>query len=263
MFPFTFLEYTSFIGIAQMTVDELFVDYMKWGGLPQRCQFKNETEIRTYLGDVYSSIVMHDIINHSTTLNTNKLRKIIDYIFENNANVFSAKSVYNHLYQSDKSYQSAEIYKGIDRIIDSMICSKCERFDIKGKEVLSFYEKYYIVDLGLKNYRGTNYANIGFSLETIIYNELRARGYDLFVGKTYNGEVDFIASSNGKKCFIQVTYLLSEQSVIDREFKAFSPIKDSSPKYVLSMDKFDFSRDGIVHLNIIDFLLRKKDLVLL
>ena len=124
-------------------------------------------------------------------------------------------------------------------------------------------EKYYAVDTGFRiiNTNTINYEDT-FFLENIICNELIMRGFSVFTGKTYKSEVDFVAIKDGKKCFIQVAYLLASQSTIEREFGAFSPISDASPKYVLSLDKIDMSHNGISHINIVDFLLHRKDLFL-
>jgi predicted AAA+ superfamily ATPase len=103
---------------------------------------------------------------------------------------------------------------------------------------------------------------VSFFLENIVYNELLSRDYEVFTGKTYRAEIDFVVISGGRKCFIQVAYVLANPETIEREFGAFKPVRDAAPKYVLSLDRFDFSRDGIMHMNIMDFLLGKKDLVL-
>ncbi|MDD3938667.1 MAG: DUF4143 domain-containing protein, partial [Bacilli bacterium] len=134
--------------------------------------------------------------------------------------------------------------------------SRVKRFNINGKEVLKTIEKQYAVDLGLRTIN-TNLINFGdaFFLENVVYNELIVRGYDVYTGKTYKGEVDFVAVKDGKKCFIQVSYYLLNKETIEREFEAFSPIKDASPKIVLSLDQINLSQEGIIHLNIIDFLL--------
>ena len=141
--------------------------------------------------------------------------------------------------------------------------SRVKRYNIVGKEILKTKEKQYAIDMGLRIIN-TNYIDFEdtFFLENVIYNELISRDYEVFTGKTYKGEIDFVAIKNGKKCFIQVAYLLSSKQTIEREFGAFSPISDSSPKYVLSLDKIDMSRDGITHLNIVDFLIGKADLFL-
>ena len=137
------------------------------------------------------------------------------------------------------------------------------RYNIAGKEALKMKNKYYAVDMGLRtiNTNTLNYEDT-FFLENIVYNELIVQGFTVFVGKTYKGEIDFIAIKNGKKCFIQVAYLLASLQTITREFGAYKPISDASPKYVLSLDRLDMSRDGIIHMNILDFLLHKKELLL-
>lgn len=126
-----------------------------------------------------------------------------------------------------------------------------------------YVEKQYAVDTGFRMLN-TNMVNFEdtFFLENIVYNELICRGYEVFTGKTYKGEVDFVVIDGRKKCFIQVAYYLREKTTIDREFGAFRPISDASPKYVLSLDRFDYSREGIGHINIVDFLLGLKEIML-
>lgn len=143
------------------------------------------------------------------------------------------------------------------------LIDRVKRFNIVGKQAMTYVEKQYAVDTGFRMIN-TNLVNIEdtFFLENIIYNELVSRDYEVFVGKTYKGEIDFVVIDGKKKCFVQVAYYLSGQQTIDREFGAFKPISDSSPKYVLSMDRLDFSRDGISHINIVDFLLGKRDLMM-
>ena len=124
-------------------------------------------------------------------------------------------------------------------------------------------DKYYLTDLGIGQIMNTlKREQMGAYLENIVYNELAARGYTVFAGKTYKGEVDFVAVRNGKKCFIQVAYLMTSEETVKREFGAYRGITDASPKYVMSLDRLDMSHDGIVHLNIIDFLLGNSDLML-
>ena len=138
-----------------------------------------------------------------------------------------------------------------------------KKYNISGKSAFTGNDKFYATDMGLRiiNTNTINYEDT-FFLENIIYNELLARGYTVLAGKTYKSEVDFIAIKDGKKCFIQVSYFLSSKTTIEREFGAFSPISDSSPKYVMSLDKLDMSQNGIAHINIIDFLLYRKNIYL-
>ena len=137
--------------------------------------------------------------------------------------------------------------------------SKAKRYDIKGKKVLSTNDKYYLTDLGLGQVKSTNkIKGRGSVLENIVYNELINRGYEVLVGKTDSSEIDFIASYFDEKIYIQVAYILTDETVIEREFGAFKGIEDNYPKYVLTMDKADFSQNGIIHKNIIEWLLEEE-----
>lgn len=139
---------------------------------------------------------------------------------------------------------------------EACICDKVPRYDIRGKKVLAFEEKVYVCDLGffhLKKNRVKEEYN--YIIETICYNELIARGYKVYVGKTYKGEIDFIAEKGEEKFYVQATYLLSDEKVIEREFGIYDNISDNYPKYVISLDRIPLSRDGIIHMNLIDFLL--------
>ncbi|MCR5755883.1 MAG: ATP-binding protein, partial [Acetatifactor sp.] len=154
------------------------------------------------------------------------------------------------------------VYDYLQYIEEAGICDMVSRYDIRGKRVLAHEEKAYVCDLGffhLKKNRIKEEYN--YIIETICYNELIARGYHVYVGKTYRGEVDFIAERGTKKCYFQATYLLSNETVEEREFGAYKGIEDNYPKYVISMDPITVSRDGIIHKNLVDFLLEdEKDL---
>ena len=133
--------------------------------------------------------------------------------------------------------------------------SKAQRYDIRGRKILTTLDKYYLTDPGLGRIHNSGFKlEMGALLENVIYNELLARGYEVYVGKIPRGEVDFVALKDGKKEYYQVAYYLYDQKVIDREFGAYSNIQDNYPKYVISMDKLDFSREGIIHLNALKFL---------
>ena len=139
-----------------------------------------------------------------------------------------------------------------------MIMEKASRYDIRGKRILTKMDKYYLTDLGLGRIRNSGFKlEMGALLENVVYNELLVRGYEVYVGKTRNGEVDFVAVKGQQKEYYQIAYYLYDQKVIDREFGAFKEIRDNYPKYVISFDKMDFSRDGIIHKNAVQFLLRE------
>jgi hypothetical protein len=165
--------------------------------------------------------------------------------------------------QNGEILDKKTIYRYLDKMDKACLIDRVKRFNIVGKQSMSYIEKQYAVDTGFRMIN-TNLVNFEdtFFLENIIYNELISRDYEVFTGKTYKGEIDFVAISGRKKCFIQTAYYLSSKETIDREFGAFKPISDAAPKYVFSLDRFDYSRDGIAHLNIVDFLLGKTDIVL-
>ena len=263
--PFSFLEMKEYFEKNNRSFsDDSIYDYIKWGGFPMRFDFNREADIRRYLITLYEGIIKKDIMKKNSRFDKKTFVEISLYILANAGREFSVENVINY-YKSNtkKSITRQTINNYLDKMQKAYLLHAVKKFNIAGKAALKANEKYYAVDMGLRiiNTNTVNFEDT-FFLENIIYNELLMRGYTVFTGKTYKGEVDFVAILNAKKCFIQVSYLLASQSTIEREFSAFAPISDSSPKYVLSLDKIDMSRNGIAHINIVDFLLRRRDLVL-
>ena len=264
--PFSFAEgyeYCKQLGKEQ-SLDELFIDYINWGGLPLRFSFHREGDIKKYIEQTYQGILDKDIITERSKINRQNFEKIAGYIMENAGKEFSAKNIEIYFEnQGEEQVDKKTIYRYLDKMEKACLIDRVKRFNIVGKQAMTYVEKQYAVDTGFRMVN-TNLVNIEdtFFIENIIYNELISRDYEVFVGKTYKGEIDFVVINGRKKCFIQVAYYLSGQETIDREFSAFKPISDAAPKYVLSLDRLDFSRDGIAHINIIDFLLGKKELIL-
>ena len=148
------------------------------------------------------------------------------------------------------------IYDYIKYITEACICDKVSRYDIRGKKILAFEEKSYVCDMGIFQMKKNRVKDeYNYIIETICYNELIARGYKVYIGKTYKSEIDFIAEKEREKFYVQAAYLLSNESVIQREFGAYNSVRDNYPKYVVTMDSITASRDGIIHKNLIDFLL--------
>ena len=265
IYPFMYQEACEYMSQLNKPInhDQFFIDYLQWGGFPQRFDLGDQDQVRTYLIDLFESIVSKDVLQKTKDVDHSVISRILKYLFDNNAKLFSIRKVYTDLYTIDKSIQPRYIYSGITRILNAQIVNECKRYDIKGREILTQLEKYYVVDMGLKSILNTKpEKDIGFSIETVLYNELTSRGYQCHVGKTYKGEVDFVVIKNNKKCFIQACYYLASEDIVEREFGAFSPIRDESPKYVISLDKVDFTQNGINHLNLIEFLLGIKDISL-
>lgn len=264
VFPFSFLEAKEYCELNDIEFnDDKIYEYIKWGGFPLRFNLNSETEIRKYLMNLYESIVNRDIIKKSSTFDKKTFVDISLYILANAGKELSIDNIINYYKDNDSSLSRRNMYTYIDKMKKAYLIHGVRKYLLTGKKALKNKEKLYAIDMGFRtiNTNTIDYDST-FFLENVVYNELVSRGYTVYVGKTYKGEVDFIAIKNNKKCFIQVAYLLAQQSTIDREFNAFSPITDSSPKYVMSLDKIDFSRNGISHINIVDFLLERVDLSL-
>lgn len=251
--PFTFTEAVEIQGIANPD-EKTLMDYIQWGGMPQRFTVKHDDELKIFLSDLYDSIVLKDVVTRYKIQNIALLNKIIDYLSINTSQIFSGTSIASFLKSEKRDCSKESLYNYLTFITNSCIVNKISRYDIQGKRILSTLEKYYLTDVGLARIHSTK-IDLGASLENIVYNELISRGYEVHIGILRNAEIDFIAQRGNQKEYFQVCYLLASEETIKREFGAFNSVKDNYPKYILSLDKFDFSQDGIIHKNIIDWLL--------
>ena len=257
--PFTFSEVCELLNITDKNdLDETFNDYIKWGGMPQRFMQSDDSSKKTYLSDIYDSIVIKDIVKRFNIKDIDLLNRIVTYILTTPSQTFSPESLKKYFESESRGVSLETLYNYLDYIVRANLISKAERYDIRGKRILTGKYKYYLTDLGFTNILSDGKKEqLGAYLENIVYNELIARGYNVNIGNTDNGEIDFVATKFEEKIYIQVAYILSDESVIKREFDAYKKIEDNYPKYVISMDKFDFSQNGIIHKNIIDWLLDK------
>ena len=255
--PFSFQEACEMRKIKTPDENDL-TEYMNWGGMPQRFSMHGESEVRTFLQDLYNSVVLRDIVQRAGARDVDLLNRIMEYLMANPSQTFSSQGILKYFKSMDRDVSTQTLYNYLDHIQTSLIVSKARRYDIRGRKLLTTLDKYYLTDLGLGRIHNSGYKlEMGALLENVVYNELLSRGYEVYVGKLPGGEVDFVALKNGKKEYYQVTYYLYDQKVIDREFGAYASIPDNYPKYVISMDKMDFSREGIIHLNALKFLLEK------
>lgn len=262
--PFSFYEMKQYYELnGKEFNDDLFLDYLKWGGFPLRFDYTDETAVHKYLLNLYESIVNRDIVGKTKSADRKAFLDISLYILANAGKELSIENIIETYKKNNKEISKRTVYNYLERMKKAYLIHGVGRYNIVGKSALSNKEKQYAVDMGFRtiNTNTINYEDTYF-LENIIYNELITRGYTVFAGKTYKGEIDFVAIRNSKKCFIQVSYLLASENTIKREFGAYDKITDASPKYVMSLDKIDMSRNGIIHVNIIDFLLRRVDLML-
>ena len=255
--PFSFREACEFQKLEREQItEEHLKDYMIWGGLPQRFYMQDEEQTKTFLRDVYDTIVLRDIVQRAGIKDIELFNRIMEYLVCNPSQIFSITSLANYFLSVNRKISKETVYNYLEHITSALIMKRASRYDIRGKRILTKSDKYYLTDMGLGRIRNSGFKlEMGALLENVIFNELLARGYEVYVGKTTNGEIDFVAIKGNQKEYYQVAYYLYDQKVIDREFGAFSNIPDNFPKYVLSFDKMDFSRDGIIHKNVLDFLL--------
>ena len=261
VYPFTFKEVCELKNLTdKQDIETAFNDYIIWGGMPQRFMMTDEFQVRTYLTDVYDSILVKDIISRFNIKDLDLFNRVVEYIVTTPSQNFSADNLSNYFAnKDDRDVSKNTLYNYLEYMAKAMLVNKAERYDVRGKRILTGKYKYYLTDLGLGQIKNTGKRlQIGAYLENIVYNELISAGYDVKIGGIDKGEIDFIATRFKEKIYIQVAYILADDSVVEREFGTFKTIEDNFPKYVLTMDKLDFSQDGIIHKNIIDWLLEDR-----
>lgn len=263
--PFSYTEFLQYYKENNLPLPlQPLNNYIRLGGMPQRFDYDNEADIKNYLISLFNGIIDKDICNSRSNINKENFTTLAKCIISNATKEFSATSISDYFNKTNNGNITREnIYRYLEKLEQACLISRVKRFDIASKRTLKLIEKHFVIDNGF--FLACSQSNnilISHALENLIYNELIYRGYEIKIGKTYKGEIDFVVTKNNTKCFIQVAYLLSDESIIKREFSAFSSIKDSAPKYVFSLDQFDMSQDGIKHINIEDFLLNKIDIVL-
>ena len=260
IYPLTFSEVCELKNIKEKEdIKEAFDDYITWGGMPQRFMLTDEMQTKTYLSDVYDSIVVKDIITRFGIKDLDLFNRIVEYIVTTPSQNFSAENLSNYFANKDnREVSKVTLYNYLEYMSKAMLINKADRYDIRGKRILNGKYKYYLTDLGLGQVKNIGKRQqLGAYLENVVYNELISRGYDVKIGNLEKAEIDFIATRFKEKIYIQVAYILADDTVIDREFGAYKGIEDNYPKYVLTMDKHDFSQEGIIHKNVIDWLLEK------
>lgn len=255
IYPLTYKEYIELTG-KEPKNEENFWDFVKWGGLPNRVQFTDETNIKDYLHSVFDSIILRDVVERLGLKDTILFNLILQYLIDITGREFSANNIIKHLKSEGRITSTETLYTYLDALCKALIIQKIYRYDIHGKAILKTLNKYYMTDLGIAQIKNNNFEiNKCFAIENVVFNELLVRGYEVYIGKLNPGEIDFIATKSGEKKYFQVAYLLNDARVVEREFGAYKTINDNYPKYVISMDKTDFSQNGIMHKNIVDWLL--------
>lgn len=253
--PLSYKEYTLLTN-KNPYLPEVFDSFMKWGGLPYTTGFNDEDEIRNYLQSVFDSIILRDVVERLGLKDVLLFKQILKYLIDTTGKKFSSDNILKFLKSNGRDISTKTIYLYIDALCKALIINKVYRYDIHGKMILKSLNKYYMTDLGISQIRNNNFEiNKTMVLENVVYNELLVRGYKVFVGKTPKGEIDFLAEKNNKIEYYQVTYELSDEKVIDREFFAFNCINNDCKKYVLTLDNNILVINGIESKNIISWLL--------
>lgn len=261
IYPFSFAEFLEMNRQKNSQIDKTacFTAFLKTGGMPFLANFFGDDSAKNqYLMDIYNSVVLKDVVKRNNIRDVDTLERIIAYAFSNIGHIFSATSLSKYFKSEKRNISHDTILNYLKFCADAFLIYKISRYDLEGKKVLTVNEKYYCADHGLREaVFGKNTQNIDQILENIVCLELLRRNFKVFVGKKDESEIDFIAERNGVKIYVQVAYLLASEETVRREFSVYDSIKDNFPKYVVSMDEFDFSRNGIIHRNIRDFLLEE------
>lgn len=254
--PFNFREFLKLYSDKNLVYEELFKKYINIGGIPFLKYFDlDENSCAKYLQDLYNTVIVKDVIEYNKVRDVDMFNRILTYVFENIGQTFSSRSIQKFLKNENRNISVDTILNYLEYAKSAYIIKKVPRYDVVGKKILSVDEKYFITDHGLRYAKGfSNEKNIERILENIVYIELLSRGYKVNIGRVNDKEIDFIAVKGDKKEYYQVSYLLETEETRNREFGVYQKVEDNYPKYVLSMDKINFSQNGIIHLNIIQFL---------
>ncbi len=259
IYPFSFAEFLELYSAVapNESIRSAFRKYITSGGMPYLSNIRYEdAPSKLYLHDLFNSVQLKDIVKRYKVRDVDLLERIIAFAFSNIGSTFSATSISKFLKNEHRTVAPETVLNYLKYCCDAYLLYQTKREDLSGKHILSSSEKYYIADHGIREaVFGGNTRDINAVLENIVYLELLRRDFSVSVGKTPNGEIDFVCSKQSQKLYIQVSYLLASDETIRREFDAFNSVHDNYPKYVLSLDDFDMSRNGIKHLNICDFLL--------
>lgn len=260
--PLSFKEYISYYGDSDLLIK--YSKYLENGGFPYIINLNDDKElIYNYLDSIYTTVLMKDIINRKRINDVMILDSVVRFLFDNVGCIVSTKKISDSLISMGRKNSINTIESYISTLTESYILYRVNRYDIKGKQYLKTLEKYYLSDIGLRNYLLGNKANtdMGYVLENIIFLELKRRGYEIYIGKTDTEEVDFVISNQDGLKYIQVALTVQDENTLKRELRPFESIKDHFPKILITMD-FNpiIYHNGIKQVNALDFLLEKENI---
>lgn len=250
IFPYSFQEYTE---ITKKTPSkQSYLDYIQEGALPELFVLPNYDTKRNYIAAVKDTVLLHDVIKRHGIKDPKLLEDIFVYIANNASNLLSVNNIVNYQKSLGRSTTYDTISNYLSYIEDSFLIHRAEKYDIRGKEIISGNCKYYVNDLSFRNYLYSGFGyGIGYQLENLVYLELRRTGYEIYVGAMRNKEVDFVAKKGNELVYIQVAYLLADDTIIQREYAPLENIRDNYKKMVVSLDDIQFpSKEGIEHVQV-------------
>jgi predicted AAA+ superfamily ATPase len=263
IYTLSFAEYLTFkaaYGEVGAPKAEL-ADYVRLGGFPAtHLQQFSQEEIYTIVRDIYNSTLFSDIVKRNQVRKIDQLERVVKYTFDNVGNTFSAKSISDYLKAEKRAIDNETVYNYLEKLEKAYLLHRCSRYDLQGKEILKTQEKFYLADTALRySVLGYNSDSVASSLENVVYLELCRRGYTTQIGKTADGEIDFVASRQNEKLYVQVTQEIKSEKTEKREYERMLGLHDNYPKYVLTTDAFAGGNyEGIKTMHIADFLLSKE-----
>ncbi|WP_318002925.1 ATP-binding protein [Faecalibacillus intestinalis] len=242
-------------------IKQEFNQYVRLGGFPAtHLQEYSQDEVYTIVRDIYNSTIFSDIVRRNQVKKIDQLERVVKYTFNNVGNTFSAKSISNYLKSEQRKIDNETVYRYLEKLQKAYILHRCSRYDLQGKSILKTQEKFYLADISLR-YAVLGYTidSVASSLENIVYLELKRRRYDVCIGKYKDKEIDFVATKQNEKIYVQVTQEIKSEKTQKREYEQLLEIKDNYPKYVVLTDDFAGGNyQGIKTMHITDFLLSKE-----
>ena len=263
IFPLSFEEYLTFRKeyTELKDVHTELTDYIRLGGFPAtHLRAYSQDEVYTIVRDIYNSTIFSDIVRRNQIRKVDQLERVVKYTFSNVGNTFSAKSISDYLKSEHRKIDNETVYSYLEKLEKAYLLHRCSRYDLQGKEILKTQEKFYLADTSLRySVLGYDQDSVASSLENVVYLELCRRGYDVNIGKTSDGEIDFIAQRQGEKIYVQVTQEIRSEKTERKEYDRLLEIRDNYPKYVLRTDEFAGGNyKGIKSMHVADFLLSKE-----
>lgn len=260
IYTLSFSEYLTFkkeYSDVKAPREEL-AEYIRLGGFPAtHLQKYSEDEVYTIVRDIYNSTIFSDIVKRNQVRKVDQLERIVKFAFDNVGKTFSAKSISDYLKSERRTIDNETVYSYLEKLENAYILYRCSRYDIQGKELLKTQEKFYLADTALRySVLGFTMTSVAAMLENVVYLELRRRGYSVNIGKTPDGEIDFIAKKQSEKLYVQVTREITSPETEQREYSRLLEIRDNYPKYLLTTDNFAGGNyEGIKTMHVADFLL--------